>query len=411
MKIGPSRSTVRALGWSFLSLSLIGGMFFLFLRHGLLGVLRADVPPVERLVIPRVIFTPEHIELRVFNDGPEPVTVAQVVVNKALWRFTMIPKTTLLPLHSGRVDLFYPWTEGYPLSFKLISRSGIVAEKEVGVAFLTPTFDLFHIRTFVLLGLYVGVIPVLLGLLWFPMLRRMRGELYSSLLALTVGLLAFLGFDTFAEGLRLVSDVPSALNGAMLLIGGIFLAIIALGVVSHRMERVGGGPSAGSGSSPCGLEEHLRSLAWGYLIALGIGIHNLGEGLAIGSAYALGEVALGGSLVIGFMLHNLTEGVAIVAPLTRTVSGEVRLLRHLVAMGLLAGGPTVFGTFLGGFAYSPVLGVLFLGIGTGAIFDVTFDILHHMAGGKWKALFTGGNVLGFLLGLLLMYGTGFLVVR
>lgn len=397
--IGRFYSVMRGWGLVFLSLLLIGGMTALFLRHGLLGVFEADVPPVERLVIPRVIFTPEHVTLQVFNDGPESVTVAQVVVNEALWRFTMTPTTTLPPLHSGRIELFYPWTEGDPLSLRLISRNGIVAERDVDIAFLTPTVDALHLRTFMLLGLYVGVIPVLLGLLWFPMLRRMRREFYSHLLALTVGLLAFLGFDTFAEGLTLISDVPGAFNGEMLLVGGIFLAIISLGVVSHRMEHL------------VVEEEHLRSLAWGYLIALGIGIHNLGEGLAIGSAYAIGEIALGGSLVIGFMLHNLTEGVAIVAPLTRASSGGIRFVRHLLAMGLLAGGPTIIGTLLGGFAYSPVLGVLFLGIGTGAIFDVTFDILHHMAGGRWKSLFSGGNVLGFLLGLLLMYGTGFLVLR
>lgn len=391
--------TLRTLGFGFLPLLLLGGMLSIFHSQGLLGVLEADVPPVERLVVPRVVFTPEHVTLEVFNDGPEPVTIAQVAVNEALWRFTMTPTPTLLPLRSGRVDLFYPWTEGDPLSFKIISRNGIATEKDIDVAFLTPMLDLLHIRTFVLLGLYVGVIPVLLGLLWFPLLRKMREGWYGCLLALTVGLLSFLGFDTFAEGLELVHEVPGAFNGEMLLVTGILLAIIALGVVSHRMESL------------VVEKEHIRSLVFGYLIALGIGIHNLGEGLAIGSAYAVGEVALGGSLVLGFMLHNLTEGVAIVAPLTRTWTSEMRLMRPLMVMGLLAGGPTVLGTLLGGFAYSPVLAVLFLGIGTGAIFDVTFDILHHMAGGRWKSLFSGGNVLGFLLGLLLMYGTGFLVLR
>lgn len=390
---------LRTLGFGLLPFLLLGGMLGIFHSQGLLGVLEADVPPVERLVISRVLFAPEHVTLSVFNDGPEPVTVAQVAINEALWRFTMSPTATLSPLASGRIELFYPWTEGDPLSFKIISRNGIATEKVIDVAFPTPTVDSAHLRTFISLGLYVGVIPVLLGLLWFPLLRKMRGEWYACLLAFTVGLLTFLGFDTFAEGLELTRDIPGAFNGEMLLVLGIFLAILALGSVSHRMERLGI------------VADHVRSLAWGYLIALGIGIHNLGEGLAIGSAYAVGEVALGGSLVIGFMLHNLTEGVAIVAPLTRTWTSEMRLMRPLIIMGLLAGGPTVLGTLLGGFAYSPVLAVLFLGVGTGAIFDVTFDILHHMAGEKWKSLFSGGNVLGFLLGLLLMYGTGFLVVR
>lgn len=376
-----------------------GGLLWVFLQHGLLGVFEADVPPIENLMIQRVTFTPEHIVLHVFNDGPEPVTVAQLTVNEVLWQFTMEPTTTLTPLKRGRVSLFYPWTEGDPLSFTLISRNGMTFEKAVDVSFLTPVLDKIHVQTFMLLGLYVGVIPVLLGLLWFPWMRRFKESGYSFFLALTIGLLLFLGVDTLAEGLELIEEVPGALNGEGLLLIGILISVLVLGSVSYRtefaVEKMGG---------------DVRSLVWGYLISLGIGLHNLGEGLAIGSAYALGEVALGGALVLGFMAHNLTEGIAIVAPMIRHAFTVRRAFPHLVLMGLLAGGPTIIGTLLGGFAFSPVVGVLFLGIGSGAIFDVSFDILHHMAGGRWKSLFTLSNVLGFLLGLLLMYGTGILVL-
>ncbi|MBI3336354.1 metal transporter [Candidatus Peregrinibacteria bacterium] len=376
-----------------------GGLVWVFLQHGLLGVFEADIPPIENLMIQRITFTPEHIVLHVFNDGPEPVTVAQLTVNEVLWQFSMEPTITLEPLERGWVSIFYPWTDGDPLSFTLISRNGVTFEKDIDVSFLTPVLDKVHIQTFILLGLYVGVIPVLLGLLWFPWMRRFKENGYSFFLALTIGLLLFLGVDTLAEGLELIEEVPGALNGEGLLLIGILLSVLILGSVSYRTEfavqKFGG---------------DTRSLVWGYLIALGIGFHNLGEGLAIGSAYALGEVALGGALVLGFMAHNLTEGIAIVAPMIRHAFTMKRAFPHLVLMGLLAGGPTIVGTLLGGFAYSPVVGVLFLGIGSGAIFDVSFDILHHMAGGRWKSLFTLSNVLGFLLGLLLMYGTGILVL-
>ena len=139
-------------------------------------------------------------------------------------------------------------------------------------------------------------------------------------------------------------------------------------------------------------------------------MHNLGEGLAIGSAYAVGEIALGSLLVIGFMIHNVTEGVAIVAPLTRFVRQVNNFYFHLIIMGLLAGAPTIIGAVIGGFAYSPALAVLFLSIGAGAIFDVSYDIIRYMAKGNWTSLFTVTNVLGFLSGLLVMYGTGFLVL-
>ena len=139
-------------------------------------------------------------------------------------------------------------------------------------------------------------------------------------------------------------------------------------------------------------------------------MHNLGEGLAIGSAYAIGEIALGSTLVIGFMVHNVTEGIAIVAPLTRAFSLIRRFFVHLVMMGILAGAPTIAGALIGGFSYSAAVAVFFLAIGAGAIFDVAFDITKQMSKGQWMSVFTVTNVLGFLAGLVIMYMTGVLVL-
>jgi len=323
------------------------------------------------------------------------------VVNEIIWKFTMTPGNTLKPLESGVVSLAYPWTDGDPIAFTLISNDGVTVEKAVDVAFLTPTVDEKYLKTFIILGVYVGVIPILLGLLWFPFLRRLRGKGYLFLLSLTIGLLLFLGFDTLAESIELIKVLPNAFNGVGLLVIGFISAILVLGAVSyktefHMAERGG----------------HLRALVWAYLIALGIGLHNLSEGLAIGSAYAVGEVALGSTLVIGFMVHNVTEGVAIISPLAHgeTKSKTGKILGHLLLLGLLAGAPTILGSLIGGFAYSPVYGVLFLAIGSGAIFDVTFDIFQFMAKDKLSSIFTVTNVLGFFVGLLIMYLTGFLVL-
>jgi len=387
------------LGGFLLPTALLVAFFSIFITYGPLGVLKADIPPVEKLIIQRVVFTPEHIDLKIFNDGPEPVTVAQAVVNEVIWKFDMLPDTTLDPLENGFVSLAYPWINGDPIAFTLISSNGVTFEKEVDVSFLTPTVDLAYIKTFVLLGVYVGIIPVLVGLLWFPFLRGLGTRWYLFLLSLTTGLLLFLGVSTIAEAIELVGDLPSVFNGAGLLLIGFVSAILVLGAISYKTEfyvAKGG--------------DHVRSLMWAYLIALGIGLHNLGEGLAMGSAYALGEIALGSTLVIGFMIHNVTEGVAIVSPLTRSEVRTKSFIGHLVFMGLLAGAPTIIGSLVGGFAYSPIYGVLFLAIGAGAIFDITFDILHHMAKGRWLSLFTTTNVLGFLSGLLIMYATGFLVL-
>jgi zinc transporter ZupT len=144
-----------------------------------------------------------------------------------------------------------------------------------------------------------------------------------------------------------------------------------------------------------------------FLIALGIGLHNLGEGLAIGAAYAQGAVTLGAFLVVGFMLHNTTEGLGIVAPIAQDRPG----LGTLTLAGLLAGGPTIVGAWLGGLAYSPLLGALCLGVGAGAILQV-LGVLHRLVARETPAgLWTPLNALGVVAGLLVMYGTGLLVAR
>ena len=394
-----SQSKLKFWTRALLPLILLGILLFIFVKFGPLGVLKSNIVPIEKAFIQRVIFSPERITLEVFNDGPEQVTIAQVLVNDAYWQFEMTPDNTLEPLDKGKVSIAYPWLEGDAELIKLISRNGVVFEKEVEVASITPTFNTFYLKTFILLGVYVGVIPVLLGLLWLPFLRMLRERWYSFLLALTVGLLVFLGFDALAESFDLLKSIPNAYNGIGIILIGFTLAVLTLASISYKSEhhrQVKG--------------EHFQALIFGYLIAFGIGLHNLGEGLAIGSAYAIGEVALGSLLVIGFMIHNVTEGVAIVAPLTRFVRQVDNFYFHLVVMGLLAGGPTIIGAVVGGFAYSPAIAILFLSIGAGAIFDVSYDIIHYMARGRLMSLFTITNVFGFLTGLFIMYLTGFLVV-
>ena len=396
-----AQSAGRIKFWTkvLLPLILVGILLLIFVKFGPLGVFKSNIVPIEKIFIQRVVFSPEHISLEVFNDGPEPVTIAQVLVNDAYWKFAMSPSNILNPLDKGLIDIDYPWLEGDFEKITLVSRNGVTFEKEIEVASITPVFNSFYLKTFALLGIYVGVIPVLLGLLWLPFLRMLKERWYSFLLALTVGLLIFLGFDALAESFDLLEAMPNAYNGIGIIFIGFTLSILTLSAISYKSEhhrQIKG--------------EHFQALIFGYLIALGIGLHNLGEGLAIGSAYAVGEVALGSLLVIGFMIHNVTEGVAIVAPLTRFVRQVGNFYFHLVIMGLLAGAPTIIGAVIGGFAYSPALAVLFLSIGAGAIFDVSYDIMHYMTKGRWMSLFTITNVLGFLAGLLIMYATGFLVV-
>jgi zinc transporter, ZIP family len=148
------------------------------------------------------------------------------------------------------------------------------------------------------------------------------------------------------------------------------------------------------------------------LIAIGIGLHNFGEGLAIGSAFALGELGLGTLLIVGFTLHNTTEGLAIVAPLARPDDGRERVgIAELLQLGLIAGMPTILGAWLGAFVQSPTLAVLFLALGVGGIAQVTRQILVHSAGDRGlTAYFREAHVVaGLAVGVLVMYATGLLV--
>jgi zinc transporter, ZIP family len=391
--------TLKVWITALMPLILLGIFIFTFVQFGPLGILKSSVVPLENVFIQKVSFSPEHITLDIMNDGPETVTISQVIVNDAYWRFYMHPSNTLEPLESGRVEIDYPWLEGDVEVIKLVSRNGVVFEKVVDAAVITPKFNWFYFKIFVLLGIYVGVIPVLLGLLWLPFLKKLKENWYSFLLALTVGLLIFLGLDALAESFELIETLPQSFNGIGILLIGFALAVMVLSAVSYKTEHLAKGKG-----------EHFKALLYGYLIALGIGLHNLGEGLAIGSAYAIGEIALGSLLVIGFMIHNVTEGVAIIAPVARVHKKINNFYFNLIMMGIIAGVPTILGALLGGFSYSAGWSIFFFAIGAGAIFDVAFDIMHYMSKGRWLSLFTVTNVLGFLAGLLIMYLTGFLVL-
>jgi zinc transporter ZupT len=239
-----------------------------------------------------------------------------------------------------------------------------------------------------MLGAYVGLIPVLLGIAWFPFLRRLSSGWLGFLLYLTVGLLAFLVVDAITEGLAVARDLPGAYHGEALLALGVAGAYLVLvGVEARARSRRG---AAASGAL----------VAW--LVALGIGLHNLGEGLAIGSAYVLGELTLGALLVVGFTLHNATEGIAIVAPILK----EPVALRRLAGLGILAGAPTILGCWLGAFSYSQVWALVFLGIGAGAIVQVIGAIVGRKS---LAEIATPAHLLGLLLGYLVMYGTSLLV--
>ena len=388
--VGPPRWVLAAV-----PLALIGAAIAAFAALGGPGLGERQGPPVEELAVERTVLRPGEIELSVRNTGPDPVDVSQVSVADTFVNFQAEPAREVGRLSEQVLTLDYPWQEGSPYAVSLLTSSGATIEHEIDVAVETPQADAGFFGLMALLGTYVGVIPVALGMLFLPFVRRVPASWIRVFLAATVGLLAFLAVDGSLEGTELGEQSGGAFGGVELLFLGAGVAYLALAALDaqlrSRREQAG---AAGAGGWRLSL-----------MISVGIGLHNLGEGLAIGSAYAVGALALGAFLVIGFAIHNTTEGLAIVAPLA---AGERPPLARLAMLGLIAGGPAILGAFLGASVSSPEISTFLLGIGVGAIVQVIVQIWPSIRDEGGRSLYPA-SVAGILAGGALLYATSLLI--
>jgi ZIP family zinc transporter len=356
--------------------------------------------PQEELSVERTVLKPGEIQLHMRNEGADPVEVRQVIVNDGFAAFSQ-SDDEIGRLGGSEIDVDYPWIEGQAYEVLLLTATGATIDHAIDAATETPGADLDFYGLMALIGIYVGVIPVAIGMLWLPWVRGVDARWIRFLLAFTVGLLAFLGVDALLEGTELAGEGAAAFGGAALVWLGAAAAFLGLaGVDAWLRGRRGREGEAKSGPGAGGLGYRAA-----LLVAIGIGLHNLGEGLAIGSAYAVGSLALGATLVVGFALHNTTEGLAIVAPVARERSAR---LGRLVVLGLIAGAPAVLGAWIGASAFQPGLAALMFGIGAGAIAQVVVQIAPQIRDGAGRLLHPLA-VGGLLAGLVVMYSTGLLV--
>ncbi len=392
--------TSRRPGWiaglaPLLVLALAIGLFVALDAPGLdrIGV------PEENLAVERTVLEPGQIELHVRNDGADPVEIRQVIINDAFVDFTQ-SNDEIGRLGTSTIDAQYPWLEGQAYDVVLLTATGATIDHAIEAAVDTPEADVGFYGLMALIGLYVGVIPVAIGMLWLPWVRGVDRRWMRFLLAFTIGLLAFLGVDALLEGTELAGAGPASLGGAALVWLGAAGAYLALAATDSWLR-------ARKGREKEKTEKAGASFGYraAFLVALGIGLHNLGEGLAIGSAYAVGSLALGAALVVGFAIHNTTEGLAIVAPVSR--EPRVRLGR-LVGLGVLAGAPAVVGAWIGASAFNPSLAALMFGIGAGAIAQVIVQIAPQVRDDTGRFLHPLASI-GLLTGLLVMYVTGLLI--
>ena len=385
------RFTFQTLLLLLIPIILLIGVIWLFLSTG--GGLDLEAPvPVENLAIERYHLDRNMIKLYVQNTGPEELTIATVIINEAIMPFTVEPNTTIPRLGRAQIHVNYAWSEGEAYGITIFTTNAVPFGVDIPVAFETPEPSPRTFWAFTLIGLYVGVIPVFLGIFWFPALRQLGRRAMTFLMAATAGLLIFLGLDTLVEALEVAAAVPSSFQGIGLIGIGAVATFLLLDAISQRQTAITG-------------NEAERRLAVALMIAIGIGFHNLGEGLAIGAAYNVGEIALGTFLVVGFIIQNITEGLGIIAPVLR----DRPSLGRLALMGLIGGAPAILGAWIGGFTPSPFLAVLFLAIGTGAIFQVVYEIAKLIQKDTAREAMPLTVFSGVVTGMLLLWVTGLLI--
>jgi ZIP family zinc transporter len=355
----------------------------------LVDLVGSSPPPADEFDIRRVEFSPGEIRILVRNPQPDDLTIANVNVDDAIVPFAVDGPTTLGRLRSSTIVVPYDWVEDDPISVGVTSSTGIETVKEVPAAVETPAPSIEGFVGYAVIGALVGVLPVALGLLWLPALRRAGAVWLSAFMAFTAGLLSFLGVEALAESFELQAALPAGLGGAGLVLLGVAVSFLGMTALARRLTR---------GAAAVGL-----TLA--FLVALGIGLHNLGEGLAIGASFALGELQLGAFLIVGFMIHNITEGLAIATPVART---RTRLLA-LVGLVLVAGAPTILGAWLGGYASSDLVAPFFFAIAAGAALQVVVEVGRWVARHGPGGIRSGHVIAGYLAGVAAMFATGVLV--
>ncbi|HEX9319986.1 MAG TPA: divalent cation transporter [Nitrososphaeraceae archaeon] len=390
------------------------------------------INPLPNVSIEKVEFTDDKIVAFVRNTGPSEIAIAQADVNDRIHPAAIEPSRTLARLADAKVIIPFPWNTGEPYNIGITTDDGTRFSRAVKAAAPAPHPTGEQASAFALIGTYVGIIPVMMGLLWYPFIRRLSLNRYNFFLSLTVGLLVFLGIDALLEGNKIAAEsIAQVFNAQILIIMVAIVSLLSLLYVSQKLVQRASKRSLSDieydsqyvnryetdtgkrqdllPSRPKSYQQSLliKPLAISMMIAIGIGLHNFGEGLAIGAATLLGEVALSSFLILGFTLHNTTEGLAIVAPMAKSKKFAIG---KLAMMGIIAGAPTILGAWIGGFMYSPIMTIVFLSVGAGAIFQVVYQVGSWMYQNNKTSILGNVSILaGFAVGMIVMYVTGLLI--
>ena len=350
--------------------------------------------PLPEITIEKVDFIDSEIQATVRNTGPIPVEVVMADVNDRIQPAAVEPDGYLERYETTLVRIPFEWNAAEPYNIGITIEDGTRFEKEIEAAAPALEFNLDLAIFFAIIGTYVGIIPVMIGLLWLPFIKRISKQKYHFFLALTAGLLFFLAIDSMEEALDISDEnLAGSFNGTLLVATVVVLSFLALYYSGNKLV------------TKADSSKLAKPVAIALMISIGIGLHNFGEGLAIGASVGMGSIAFSTFLIVGFALHNTTEGIAIAAPMSR---GRL-MIGKLIALGLIAGSPAIFGAWIGGFAYSPFSSVVFLAVGAGAIFQVILVLLKWIKDEGDKTLSSAAVICGFAVGMSIMYITSIFV--
>jgi ZIP family zinc transporter len=239
--------------------------------------------------------------------------------------------------------------------------------------------------------------------------RSTSAALRASLSAVATGILVFLFWDVISHGVAPIETHLEAhswgpfIGYAALFVLGVTLGLMSLVYYDTWLKNKRATPLVGPGAAAV---DEFRRRSWfdsltpgrrlALLIATGIGLHNFGEGLAIGQSAAAGELSLALVLIIGFGLHNATEGFGIVGPMAG--EPEMPSWGFLALMGLIGGGPTFVGTLIGEIWVSPALETVFFAVAGGSILYVVIQLFDVCKRYGMPRLVSWMLLLGLLLG-------------
>src|SRR3954453_809651 len=450
---------IKSIGLAIIPLLVLAGMIYFLYSPYSQSLINNTGIPSPQITFEKIEFHNNQIIASIRNTGSTEIIISQADVNDRIQAAAIEQSKILQRLSEAKVIIPFLWNSGEPYEIGITTSDGVRFSKTIQAAAATPIPDVHQLSVFAILGSYVGVIPIMIGLVWYPFMRKLSTNQYNFFLSLTAGLLVFLGIDALIESNEIVIDnLASVFNGQILVFIVSVASFLVLYYVSERFSKraieklIKKSPiffsSTGNSLKDNSItttstnmsntknqqiqltlqQQLIKPLAISMMISLGIGLHNFGEGLAIGAAILLGKVSLSTFLIVGFTLHNTTEGLAIVAPLAKT--GKL-MIKRLLLMGIIAGIPTILGAWVGGLTYSPIAAIVFLSIGAGAIFQVVYSLGRWMINSVHSndnklqkndksisndattspkpALSSAPIIVGFIVGMIIMYVTGLLV--